>query len=378
MAEVTDTGQGGAQLALREKLEAQIVQHDSKGHVTLAISPNMAATMNVLAPTAIIAQEDPFFRPGFTVVTLDPDKTNGADFYEMKGKWAPTKVGLQKLGDAAGVTFDPDKSHGIKGAVEEVTLKSGAKVRVDSYTYHAVGYVRRSDGTLKTLTADEEWQPWIAQTECKDDKEFIFSARKRAQMIRSKAMNGVLRQALSIKQAYTAAEAARPFFVVGYNWSPDVSDPNTAKIIASLVGADTAALYGPPEAQPALPEPDFIDAEDGEEIPFAAPDPTVDASQADADTGEVVEGEVVEPLTDAEMARMNTLGEYVLEVGDYRGHAMAAAYAKDADYFQTVFDWRSERVAGNKPIAPPTAKQIALMAEFVALFERATSGGDSL
>jgi hypothetical protein len=395
MAEVTEDKQAAGQLALRTKLEESIVHKDEQGHVTLSISPAMSAQMNVLAPTAIIAQEDPFFRPGFTVVTLDPDKENGADFYNMKGKWAPTKVALQKLGDAAGVTFDPSLSHGITGKVEEVELKSGKKVRVDSYTYHAVGYVRRSDGTNKTLTADEEWIPWVALSECKDDKEFIFSARKRAQMIRSKAMNGVLRQALSIKQAYTQAEAHRPFFVVGYNWSPDVTDPNTAKIIASLVGADTAALYGPAETQAALPSADdapFIEADEAEgaDIPFAQEYPAEEAPEGvDPVTGEVVdEAETIEcepveeaaaepvGLTDEETKRFEALADHILTIGDYEGMTIGAAFAKDPDYFQTVADWYSERVASKKPVAPPTKKQVLLMAEFVALYNTATGGAE--
>jgi hypothetical protein len=397
MAEATVTDLATRKVTERQELAQAIMQVDASGKTILAIPPALSGKFNVLAPSAVITQGSSFFTPSFTVVTLNPDPEAGADFYKLQGKLAPTKVGLQKLGDAAGISWDPDKSCAHKGEVEIIELPGGKKMRVDSYTYHAVGYVRKPDGTLKALTADEEWQPQIALMEieassssgqygktpgtpeynAKVEKEFLFSAKKRAQMIRSKAMNGVLRQALSIKQAYTAQEAAKSFLVISHAWSPDTEDPATLAMVASLVGADTAALYGPGATQAALPEPeeDFTEGEAGEDIPFAEPDPDVDASGADAETGEVIEGEVVD---DTDITRLEQLAEHVLAVGAYRGETMGSVFAKDPDYFQNVANWNTETLAAGKPIAPPTAAQIALMAEFVALFNRATSGGEAL
>ena len=350
----------------RNQVTRAIVHVDEQGRKSIAIPAGLSATYNVLAPTAVITQEDPFFAPGFTVVTLDTDVDNGADFYKLQGKLAPTKVALQKLGDAAGVSFDPDKSHGIKGNIETVTLPSGKQMRVDSYTYHAVGYIRKGDGTLKTLTADEEWQPVIALMEIETsaskgpygkkpgsaeffervEKDFLFSARKRAQMIRSKAMNGVLRQALSIKQAYSNAEAAKPFLVISHNWSPDVSDPETARIIASLVGADTAALYGTREDAPTA-LPDFVDAEsddepEGEPPQFDAPAEGAVPSEPISEDGEVLDGgEAVEEslLTDAQQTRLMEIGGMELTSGPHAGQTLASVWSADPDYFDRTRAW---------------------------------------
>ncbi|MFA6167782.1 MAG: hypothetical protein WC700_14270 [Gemmatimonadaceae bacterium] len=344
-----------ARVQQRAAVEQQLVHTDEQGHTMLAIPPELSQRFNVLAPSAVLAQDDPYFKPGFTIVSADPDADNGADFYKLQGKFAPTKVLLQKLGDAAGVTFDPDKSHGIAGKAEDIELPGGKRLRVDGYTYHAVGYVRKSDGTMKALTADEEWLPHVALMEIETsvgarteyqssklkyppgtpaynvavEKDFLFSARKRAQMMRSKAMNGVLRQALSSKQAYTSAEIAKPFFVVGYNWSPDADNPETARIVAALVGADVSALYGAQPERPALAEP-------------VMPEPVEDEPPTfDAETGEVLEGQSVHEGEEDIDAALAEEGAYVMPFSNKKDSTLAAIWAEDGGpgWFKTGITW---------------------------------------
>lgn len=360
---VTVTTLATREIQDREALTNAIVHTDAQGHTVLAIPPVLHQKFNVLAPTAVIAQEDPYFRPSFTVVQADPRPAPaGADFYTLQGKLAPTKVLLQKLGDAAGIVWDADKSFGTKGDPEEVTLPSGATIRTQSYTYHAVGYIRKSDGTKKVLTADEEWQPAVALFESKNDKEFIFSLKKRAQMIRSKAMNGVLRQALSISQSYTTADAAKPFFVVSHNWSPDSSDPATAGIIASLLGADRDALYG---ARPALPEESFtLGNVDVEVIPFD--EPAEDAAwpeEVDTLTGEVIDDESAEIIAEVGMERRTELGSYVLTTGDYKGKTLAQVWDDDPEWFGKIRTWRDAQ----KVMTPPQRKTMVAVDAFYAV-----------
>jgi hypothetical protein len=369
-----------AQVQARDSFASAIVQTDDKGRTVLAIPPELSKKANVLAPSAVLTQEQPFFRPGFTVVNLDPNP-DGGDFYDLQGALAPTKQALQKLGDAAGISFDPDRSYGKEGSVETVELPTGRKVKVTNYTYHAVGMVRKPDGTVKEMTADEEWQPQVALAELetskdpkpwKVEKEFIFQAKKRAQIIRSKAMNGVLRQANpGLKQKYTAAEAARPFFVVSWSWSPDMEDENTGRIVAALVGADTQALYGPPrDIAPALA---MLDADIAGEAEVIESEPDDDSTDAIPDF-EVIETAESEPsankLKGKRLARLVELAGYRLAKSNYANETLLGVWHVDPEWFAELAKW----AATCPKMVPSVLADVENSAEFAALVVE--NGGD--
>jgi hypothetical protein len=113
------------------------------------------------------------------------------------------------------------------------------------------------------MKAEKEWHPQLealqkeADAKTKDKawvakKEFLRSLEFRSMMTKAKAQNAVMRSAYGIKQKFTPQEAAKPFFVVSYNFTAG-TDPNALAIVASLVGADVANLYG--TDAPALPQP---------------------------------------------------------------------------------------------------------------------------
>lgn len=250
----------------RVNLENALVVHGDDGSVTLAIPPELSQKYNVLAPAAVLRQADPYFRPSFTVIQLDPKPGNG-DFYEMtganKGKVAMTKDAILKIANAGGIDFSQDPGGKESGDPMPVFVFGEHVMDARLYTYTALGRFRKSDGTTAAMKAEKEWHPQLealqkeADAKTKDKawvakKEFLRSLEFRSMMTKAKAQNAVMRSAYGIKQKFTPQEAAKPFFVVSYNFTAG-TDPNALAIVASLVGADVANLYG--TDAPALPQP---------------------------------------------------------------------------------------------------------------------------
>lgn len=271
----------------------------------LVVTPELSAKFNVLAPMAVLRQQSELFKPGMTIVQLDPvtdfyvqDKQERkdavgrvmaeggqelVDLYDRiaaaanngkglgTGKWPASlsilKVGLRKLSGAGAVRFGLPGEGGKDGEYVDVTLtyKEHSKVvRARPFYYVAVGGARRADGTVEVYRGESEWDPYMAAIQLEtsigartwrdygDAKRFadIVSGftdahAKRRPMAKSKAQNMVVRDAMKIQSKYTVEEARKPFFIVSYDFTPEQSAAGAA-LMASMYGVDNAtdAVFG--------------------------------------------------------------------------------------------------------------------------------------
>ena len=370
-------------------LSQMLMRTDSQGNTAMVIPAELSKKFNVIAPAAVLAQANNF-TPTFSVVQLDLD----ADFYpfdkeKVNGQWVPktyalSKQGLRTISDAAGIEFDGDKSGGRETGEELVIDLYGTAARARNYTYHAVGYLRRSDGTRKQLTADVEWQPQLVALELRMEvegtrwinekpeaqwpelrrkelvKRFIQSQKYRAGMCKSKAQNAIIRD--KTRQKYTPQEAAKPFFIVGYNLTLDASDASSAAILAALVGADKAVLGFGGEQSPALPAASNFEYANEDELPPG----DFDAAPSD----EYVDAEVIDPEAEEWAAQLAILDGYKLPFTNKRGKTCAQVWESDgAEWFaKAEAHWQTD--AAN----PDHADMYQSLREYAALRKQAEGG----
>lgn len=287
----TSTAVAVRRQALPKELSALGVQAavDAESGMQILIIPKqLRETANVLMPVQSFQQADPNWTPSLRVVELDPSK-DGPHFYSQQGKLAPRKQALELLADAAGVV--------------EVSTSLGGRERVEvgdmmaeTFTHIAILRIRKSDGTLRTLQASRTYEPYAEYEEIKASantkgpadlrKKWLNEIKFAKAKNESKAVNRAMRAALQIGHSFTAAEAAKPFVVVGWNLAPQDTQAVQAAI-ASLYGA--SADISPPALPPATdwPEPEDVPGEvlqdDASEA--SSQQAPVEAATPQADTG---------------------------------------------------------------------------------------------
>jgi hypothetical protein len=203
----------------------------------LIIPKELRAKANVLTPVQAFQQADPNWRPSLRVVELDP-RPDGEHFYKQQGKLAPRKQALELLADAAGVV----QVHTQLLGRERVDVGG---MMAETFTHLAILKIRKSDGTLRTLEASRTYEPFAEYEEIKSSpntkgpadlhKKWVNEVKFAKAKNESKAINRALRAALQISHTYSAADAAKPFVVVGWNLAPQSTE---------LVQAAIAQLYG--------------------------------------------------------------------------------------------------------------------------------------
>lgn len=386
----------------QQALAQMLVRTDEAGNKALVIPAELSAKYNVLAPTAVLTQQARMFQPGFTVVTLDV----ATDFYTMDkmnrapgnlsdadvafldrvarahgidknwngaatNKWPKTvsilKGGLRKLQDAGAVRFGLPGEGGVDAKEQVVvTLRFGDKERTfnsRAFFYKAVGAARRADGTLKTYVAESEWDPDIAALEAQMAAEkdtyadtdlkklnkaadhFIKSFKFRRAMAKSKAHNQIIRDALAIPQKLEPFDAAKPFFIVSYDFTPDEGTSN--ELLGAMYGIEMPQQEA---AAPATVEVESIPDDVG--VDAEVPDDVLEAEyeiiehddagtvSVDRSTGEfsVCEPEVVEAeIVDEELEHMSTLGAQKLKGTNMKGSTIAEVWeAKGVEWFDAA------------------------------------------
>jgi hypothetical protein len=171
-----------------------------------------------------------------------------ADTYNLSGKRGLSKSILQKIGHAAGVSWDPIAS----GRIDDGSHPHYCRFR-------AVGRYKSFDGQVQTIVAEKELDLRNGSATCValDEQQKRKGAnadgqiREMRQHIQShaetKAQLRALRS-LGIKTAYTSEELKKPFVVARVMFTGHSDDPATArmfkeKIADSFLGAQ-ASLYG--------------------------------------------------------------------------------------------------------------------------------------
>lgn len=231
---------------------------DESGMRVVFLPDALRKNCNVVNPTTSFTQADANWTPGVSIVKLDVDR----DTYPLPGgKKGLSKQALETLSKAAGVLYTRTER------VPREELQIG-----ELWAYRATVGFRRSDGTIDEVTRERGFNAEAERGEIEDSvaKSDKFNTdEKRAAEIRkrwlaelkfgpakteSKAINRALRAGLSIPTSVTATEAAKPFLVIGYNFTPDYDDPAVKRAIVDVALNAQAAIYGGREVSDQMPE----------------------------------------------------------------------------------------------------------------------------
>ncbi len=209
-----------------------------------------ASTVDCLPPGCGVAVS-------YVSVNSSTEKSGPGEVYKLSGG----KVGLSgttifKIGNAAGVDWDPDKSG---------RLDDGSDPHYCHY--RAVGYVRNFDGSKRTIDGEveidaREGSPQLDEITAKakegdrDPKLQIRELRKfLLRHAESKAKNRAVASGLGLKRSYNSDELKKPFAVCRLMFTGQSDDPAERKMFAektadAMIGG-MASMYGRPPPQPA-------------------------------------------------------------------------------------------------------------------------------
>ncbi len=231
----------------------QVVERD--GVRIVEIPDTVRKTCNVLLPISEVTQADPNWTPSFRAVTLDPERHAYHDSNSRQNELSLRKTGLLSLASVAGIT-----------------VRSTCRLPVAQLREHEIGWqatvaVRRSDGTWQEMTAsrvvnmDVERERLMMEVRSsqryRNDQErraaferrWLYEREHADSKCETKAIERAIRAALQLPHAFSAAELARPFLVVGYSFTPDASDPEVRRLVVEAGLAASQRMY----AQAALP-----------------------------------------------------------------------------------------------------------------------------
>ena len=221
------------------------------------------------AVTKFMGTDSPIWGLDVTEVTIDPNSPSAV--YDNKGKDALTKISLDRLAAAAGLTL--------------TTRRTDDRANREVCVYEATAVLRLPGGEAIVRTATREWDGRDAadrvEIECENyvqkeavkknitltDEQFDNAVRRRfrEEMLRereisrakteTKAVNRAIAMILGIPRSFPRGILATvKFAVVKYVLVPDMSDPEIRRaVIAAGVSAHTQ-LYSGRHDQPALQE----------------------------------------------------------------------------------------------------------------------------
>jgi hypothetical protein len=249
-------------------------------HDTLEDFRNSGA--HLLLPSTHISELPPFHKIVVDQVYLSPKTDDGDVYLQDRGnsdkatKYAPTRQGLMKLANAAGIMWDPARCQRLDDRRDK-----------EYVSYQAVGGIKKIDGSplffkaeydLDFEVVEEEIREGYenkAKTYDKDGQKYgwwhkmdgdaqaayiekcirrdVLQKRKhKAKLAETGAMTRVVRALLGLKSAYTAKELEKPFIVVRTVFQPDYSDPETKRQIAAASVLAVAGIFGPIRQPPQL------------------------------------------------------------------------------------------------------------------------------
>lgn len=288
-----------------QELGVRIAEEEDTGLRVIVLPPALRERVNLLTPVSSWSQADPNWTPAISLVQLD----EASHTYPLPGgKKGLNKQALETLGRVAGVLY----TRTARVAKDE--LQEG-----ELWAYRATVGFRRSDGTVDEVTRERGFNREAEQMEIEDsvrskpqvyDTEAKVAAEIRKRWIaelrfgpaktESKAINRALRAGLQMPASVAAKDLVKPFLVVGFNFTPDYSDPEVKRALVSVALNAEQAIYGGrerseqmPEIEagdiPATPSAHSADGEQGEAEVAAEPEP----SSGDAD--EQGGGQATEP-----------------------------------------------------------------------------------
>ena len=289
-------------------------------------------TCHLISPASSVGRLPDGCGVALSVVTVDAK----LDTYSTGGgKFGLSKTVLQKIGHAAGVSWDPIAS----GRLDDGSHPHYVRWR-------AVGTYRAFDGQIQTIHAEKEFdlRDGSAQLVGKSDRQ-IAEMRAHAQShAETKAQLRAIRS-LGIKTGYTEDELRKPFVSARIMFTGRSTDPEMQRefslMTANAFLGGQRALYGRPSNAPLT---------DPTPAPARLAPPPVGTTVADDDDDfpesyREAAGEPAAPARNtqaqaAEPARQAARSGHVLPGGNSKGTPIEEASDRDLEYW-------SNRIAGD-------------------------------
>jgi len=235
---------------------------------------------NLLMPSTHIAGLSEFHAPVVEKVYLS-SKLDDGDVYphsdeddEAKKKFRLTKQALMKLSVCAGIIWSPTETKRLDNRADR-----------NYCAFAAVGGIKKADGQPVFFKAEFDIDFEVIEEELralyeKKAKKFKkdASAKERADYVdfcvkrdmlqkrkhklklaEAGAMNRVVREILGLKNAYTAAELARPFVMVRIVFKPDYNDKEVKKQLIAAHVQSMTGIYGKQVMDAAVQDAEPID-----------------------------------------------------------------------------------------------------------------------
>lgn len=294
-ARVEQPGSLDMPTALADKI--RIVEHhleDGRTVRSLQIDRDLRDRAIVLTPVQEVMQADPNYTPSVRLMWVDvdgqtykmpdrPPAQQGGEWVKMRGL---SKQTIEDAGKLAGI--DVVESDTVASGDPNI-IKANARIRY-----------RRSDGTWQYRSDGGEILVDVEAEEIADrlrDRNEAHRAAGRTQKVldeaalgarirqeqreqkrhypakaRTKAILRAMRGLLSLQHAYPEADLRqKPIIVVGYNFTPDRSDPAVQRAMLE----SEFAVFGRPGVEPASESPALPPGasgdDSGEEAPAASP-----------------------------------------------------------------------------------------------------------
>lgn len=199
---------------------------------------------HLVAPATRVGSLPPGCGVALAVVRVSP-----SECFKINGKLVLPRNALDRIGAAAGVSWDPAAS----GRTDD-----GSRLYV--WSYRAVGHYRQYDGSLVTIQNEYEFDVSDGSPRAQEAKD-ARDLRTMRKFGLGRAVTGARLRALAdigIRRAYEQGELERPFVVAKVHFDGQTSDPEERRIFAATTAAamlgGTQSLYGRPPAT-ALPPP---------------------------------------------------------------------------------------------------------------------------
>ena len=200
----------------------------------------MGERVHLMSPVPRLESVPEFHDVAIRLVAIKPQPADG-EVYESrdrKGELALTKVGLDRLAAAAGISWVPERS----GRVDD---------RSDPHycEFAVTGVLRDVDGTTRTLTGTKaiDLRDGSADAVRMNAGELARQRQHIVALAESKAKNRAVRS-LGVRQSYRPDELKKPFAVVAVVFSGRSPDPELERLgklaLLDRSNAAAGALYG--------------------------------------------------------------------------------------------------------------------------------------
>lgn len=192
------------------------------------------------------------------VVTIKTDRDAGEVYdnsgglpFLRDGEVALAKAGLRKIAECSGISTRTERT-------DPRTIPHYWEIK-------AIATYRGVNGAIVTREATMEWDLRDGSDRLKGFKpNQITEARKNGlRNCETRAINAVIRECgCGLKQKYTRTELQQPFVAIQVMFIPDMSDPETRRMVTERALGGTNAMY--PPASRDLPAGEIIEGETSE------------------------------------------------------------------------------------------------------------------